>query len=198
MGRARHACPEQTELVSSERAKLHRGVLCGRPSRKADIRDRPVRLLSLRVIHDIQRDHPCFCRPRLLMPPDVALARDPMHVDAPRLVAAIDRDVSGPRAYNHNQTFPLRRCWTDDASNSASMNATMAPLLLARKQTNVSSVLPHPPRKLLVAFLPCRLRKKFLVRRSRRSPPSHGRSCWLQGRGATNRIRSELSLRRMR
>src|SRR6476660_2264615 len=153
-GKVCRACLAQTELVSLEHAKLHRAVLCGRPSRKADIRDRPVRLLSLRVIHDIQCDRPCFCRPRLLMLPDAALARDLMRADAPRLVAAIDQDVSGPRACNHNQTFPPRRCWTDDASNSASMSATMAPLLLARKQSNVSSVLPHPPRKLLVAFLP--------------------------------------------
>src|SRR5205814_9921739 len=129
---------------------------------------------------------------------EVDLAHGLMPFDAPPLVAAIDQDVSDPRACNHNQRFRLRRCWTDDASRSASMNATMAPLLLARKESDVSSVLPHTPQKPLVASLPCRLRKRFLVPRSRRSPPSHGQSCWPQGRDATNRIRLGLSLLRTR
>src|SRR5256714_5000128 len=197
-GKADHVRLAQTELASLERAKLHRGVLCGRPSRRAGTRDRLVRRLSLRVTNDIQCDHPCSCRRESFVRGDVARARDPMPFDAHRLVAAIDQDVSDPHACNHNQRFRLRRCWTDGASRSASMNATMAPLLLARKESDVSSLLPHPPRKPLLASLPCRLRKRFLVPRSRRSPASHGQSCWLQGRDATNRIRLGLSLLRTR
>src|SRR5439155_3431548 len=138
MDTASRAYLVQIELAWSGRAKLRRGVLCDRSWRRADIRGKPRRPRFLQVTHDIQHAHPCSCQSGLSSPIDDSLAPLATPSDAPRLIEAMDRAVSGRRACSHNRRSRRRRSWTSVFSNFASRDATMARLRLEQTRSKVS------------------------------------------------------------